>query len=62
LLFFGNSEEESGGGMIAGGDSVNIRLARAARGLPLTLAAVRALLGPAVIYLAVLWPSRFAAE
>jgi phosphatidylglycerophosphate synthase len=60
LLFFGNSVEESGGGMTTDGDSVNIRLARAARSLPLTLTAVRALLGPALIYLAVLWPSRLA--
>ena len=46
--------------MIAAGDSVIIRLARAARGLPLTLTAVRALLGPVVIYLALLGPSGFA--
>ena len=35
-------------------------LPRAAKGLPLTLTVVRALLGPAVIYLALLWPNRSA--
>ncbi|MGE5816512.1 MAG: CDP-alcohol phosphatidyltransferase family protein, partial [Deltaproteobacteria bacterium] len=36
------------------------RLTNPARSLPLILTAVRALLGPVVIYLALLWPSRLA--
>ena len=39
---------------------MSARLTQAAKGLPLTLTVVRALLGPVVIYLAFLWPSRLA--